>query len=40
MPERAKELHDELAAWRKSVNAPMPKKREEMTATGGVVVIL
>ncbi len=25
MPERAKELHDKLIAWRKSVNAPMPK---------------
>jgi arylsulfatase A-like enzyme len=27
MPERAKELHDALTAWRKSVNAPMPKSR-------------
>ncbi|MFA6561452.1 MAG: sulfatase [Verrucomicrobiia bacterium] len=24
MPEKAKELHDKLVAWRKSVNAPMP----------------
>jgi arylsulfatase A-like enzyme len=29
MPERAKQLHDELIAWRKSVNAPMPAKREK-----------
>ena len=28
LPDRAKELHDQLAAWRKSVNAPMPKPRE------------
>ena len=28
-PERAKELRDALAAWRKSVNAPMPAKREK-----------
>jgi arylsulfatase A-like enzyme len=26
MPDRAKELHARLAAWRKSVNAPMPEK--------------
>ena len=24
MPEKAKELHEKLVAWRKSVNAPMP----------------
>ncbi len=29
MPERAKELRDALAAWRKGVNAPMPAKREK-----------
>ena len=26
-PEKAKELHDALAAWRKNVSAPMPTKR-------------
>src|SRR5439155_6186 len=26
-PEKAKELRDQLAAWRAAVNAPMPKKR-------------
>jgi len=27
MPEKAKELHDMLVAWRKKVNAPMPQRR-------------
>jgi hypothetical protein len=27
-PEKAKELHDKLVAWRASVDAPMPTKRE------------
>jgi arylsulfatase A-like enzyme len=27
-PERARELHDRLVAWRKSVSAPMPARRE------------
>jgi arylsulfatase A-like enzyme len=27
-PERTKELHDRLVAWRESVSAPMPSKRE------------
>jgi arylsulfatase A-like enzyme len=27
-PEKTKELHDKLVAWRASVNAPMPTKRE------------
>ena len=27
MPDKAKELHAKLVAWRKAVNAPMPAKR-------------
>ena len=29
MPERAKSLRDDLALWRKSVNAPMPEPRKK-----------
>jgi len=28
MPEKAKELHDRLLAWRADLNAPMPTKNE------------
>jgi arylsulfatase A-like enzyme len=27
-PEKAKELHDRLVAWRAEVNAPMPQKND------------
>ena len=29
MPDKVKELHADLVAWRKAVNAPMPAKREK-----------
>jgi len=32
-PEKAKELHEQLVAWRKDVNAPMPKKNDGEAAT-------
>ncbi len=35
MPEKVKELHARLAAWRKEVNAPMPTKNEGGTAAPG-----
>ncbi|MCX6901295.1 MAG: sulfatase [Verrucomicrobia bacterium] len=36
MPEKAKELHEKLVAWRKSVNAPMPTpNKPDNTATEG-----
>ena len=34
MPDKAKELHARLVAWRKEVNAPMPTKNDG-TAAGG-----
>lgn len=29
LPDRAKAMHDDLVMWRKSVNAPMPEKRQK-----------
>jgi arylsulfatase A-like enzyme len=34
MPEKAKELHARLVAWRKEVNAPMPTKNDGSAAAG------
>lgn len=34
MPDKAKELHARLVAWRQEVNAPMPKKNDGTTAGG------
>ena len=33
MPDKAKELHARLVAWRKEVNAPMPKKSSDAPAS-------
>ena len=30
MPDKTRELHEKLIAWRKSVNAPMPTKNEDI----------
>ena len=32
MPEKRDELHKKLRDWRASVNAPMPKRRKEVTS--------
>ena len=32
MPDKAKELHEKLVAWRKQVNAPMPKANDPSAA--------
>ena len=34
MPDKTKELHVRLVAWRKEVNAPMPTKNDGSAATG------
>jgi arylsulfatase A-like enzyme len=34
IPEKTKELHDKMLAWRKELNAPMPTKNTEIDTTG------
>jgi hypothetical protein len=35
MPDKARELHGRLVAWRKEINAPMPTPNKPVAATEG-----